>query len=188
MERQVLNLTRPGEPVMDYKGETIYRPQAVLLHPRVHHAQRHRCADWSPIRCPRISCATGCHVAQADGPQWPDRARGFMDANFIDLGRLRASGQWLAPDGSFTHRHPRRVRDHLDADGQAAGLLDGTPYRGARQLAAGVHTFVGSRGPASGWPASGRRRCGAASRRSTCAISISDGPQPHARHRAASGR
>src|SRR5205085_9046204 len=45
---------------------------------------------------------TGCHIAQADGPQWPDRGRDFMTANFIDLGRLRASGQWLRPDGSFT--------------------------------------------------------------------------------------
>ena len=43
-----------------------------------------------------------CYVAQADGEFWPPRARAFLSANFLDLGRLRAAGQWIKPDGSFT--------------------------------------------------------------------------------------
>ena len=95
MERQVLNLTRPGEPVMDYKGETIYRrrPYYFILEFITRNAIAARARR--PIRSPEDLVRAGCHVAQADGAQWPDRARAFMGANFINLGRLRASGQWL---------------------------------------------------------------------------------------------
>jgi hypothetical protein len=139
MERQVLNLTRPGEPLMDYKGETIYRrrPYYYILEFITRNAIVHGLiADTVPEDLVRA----GCHVAQADGPQWPDRARGFMAANFLNLGRLRASGQWIAPDGSFRIAIPGKYVI-IGAGGSHRGLLDGTPYREARQLAAGVHTF-----------------------------------------------
>jgi hypothetical protein len=139
MERQVLNLTRPGELVMDYKGETIYRrrPYYYILEFITRNAIVHGLiADTVPEDLVRA----GCHVAQADGSQWPDRARGFMDANFLNLGRLRASGQWIAPDGSFRIAIPGKYVI-IGAAGSPRGLLDGTPYREARQLAAGVHTF-----------------------------------------------
>jgi hypothetical protein len=143
MERQLLNLSRPGELVMDYKGETIYRrrPYYFILEFITRNAiARGLVVDTVPEDLVR----TGCHIAQADGPQWPDRGRDFMSANFIDLGRLRASGQWLRPDGSFTIAIPG---DYvvLWKHGQAAGSLDGTPYRGARFVAAGVHKFADAR-------------------------------------------
>lgn len=142
MERQVLNLTRPGEPLMDYKGETIYRrrPYYFILEFITRNAIVHGLiTDTVPEDLVRARC----HVAQADGSQWPDRARDFMNAHFLNLGRLRASGQWLRPDGSFTIAIPG---DYvlLRKDGQASGFLDGMPYRGSRQLAAGVHTFTGA--------------------------------------------
>jgi hypothetical protein len=143
MERQVLNLTRPGELVMDYKGETIYRrrPYYFILELITRNAIVH---GLIPDTIPEDLVRTRCHVAQADGSQWPDRARGFMDANFLNLGRMRASGQWLRPDGSFTIAIPGKYV-LLRNDGEAAGSVDGTPYHGARQLAAGVHTFSGAR-------------------------------------------
>ena len=143
MENQLLNLSRPGDLVMDYKGETIYRrrPYYFILEFITRNAiVRGLVSDTVPEDLVR----TGCHLAQADGPQWPDRARDFMAANFVDLGRLRASGQWLRPDGSFTIAIPGEyviVWKH----GQAAGSLDGAPYRGARTLAAGVHKFDDAR-------------------------------------------
>jgi hypothetical protein len=142
MERQVLNLSRPGEPLMDYKGETIYRqrPYYFILEFITRNAiLRGLIADTVPEDLVRA----GCHVAQADGPQWPDRARDFMTANFLNLGRLRASGQWLTPDGTFRIAIPG---DYviLQKNGQSAGSLDGKPYRGARPLAAGVHHFSGA--------------------------------------------
>jgi MFS family permease len=143
MENQLLRLTRPGELVMDYKGETIYRrrPYYFILEFITRNAiARGLVADTVPEDIVR----TGCHIAQADGEQWPDRARDFMHANFLDLGRLRASGQWLGPNGSFTIAVPG---DYviLTKEGEPAGLLDGTPYRGARSLAAGAHTFTSAR-------------------------------------------
>jgi hypothetical protein len=140
MENQLLRLTTPSDMVMDYKGEMIYRrrPYYFILEYITRHAIAHGLvADTVPEDLVR----TRCHVAQADGTQWPDRARVFMHTYFIDLGRLRASGQWLRSDGSFTIGVPG---DYviLTKQGEAGGLLDGTPYRGPRQLAAGPHTFT----------------------------------------------
>lgn len=140
MEDQLLRLTRPDDLVMDYKGELIYRrrPYYFILEFITRNAIAHGLvADTVPEDLVR----TRCHVAQADGTQWPDRARIFMHTYFIDLGRLRASGQWLRPNGSFTIGVPG---DYviLTKRGEAGGLLDGTPYRGPRQLAAGPHLFT----------------------------------------------
>jgi hypothetical protein len=140
MERQLLNLSRPGELVMDYKGETIYRrrPYYFILEFITRNAiARGLVQDTVPEDLVR----TGCHLAQADGPQWPDRGRDFMSANFLNLGRLRASGQWVGADGSFRIAIPGKYVI-ITASGQTRGVLDGTPYREARQLAAGVHTFT----------------------------------------------
>ncbi|MBV8547404.1 MAG: glycosyltransferase family 39 protein [Acidobacteria bacterium] len=144
MERQALNLTRPGEPVMDYKGETIYRrrPYYFILEFITRNAILH---GLIPDTVAEDLVRAGCHVAQADGPQWPDHARTFMEANFLNLGRLRASGQWLQPNGSFSIAIPGEYVI-LGKNGHAGGLLDGTPYRGGRPLAAGVHRFTSARG------------------------------------------
>lgn len=139
MENQLLRLTRAGEPVMDYKGELIYRrrPYYFILEYITRNAIVHGLVKDT---VPEDLVRTQCHVAQADGTQWPERARDFMIANYIDLGRLRASGQWLKGDGSFTIGVPG---DYviLRKNGEAGGVLDGTPYRGARRLAAGPHVF-----------------------------------------------
>jgi hypothetical protein len=144
MERQLLNVSRPGELVMDYKGELIYRrrPYYFILEFITRNAiAQGLVADTVPEDLIR----TRCHIAQADGTQWPDRARLFMRANFIDLGRLRVSGQWLQRDGTLTIAIPG---DYvmLSQSGEASGVLDGTPYRGSRTLERGVHTFAGANG------------------------------------------
>ena len=143
MENQLLRLTRPGDLVMDYKGETIYRrrPYYFILEFITRNAiVQGIVSDTVPEDLVRMRC----YVAQADGAQWPDRARDFMHTYFIDLGRLRASGQWLRPDGAFTIAIPGQYVV-LNRNGQATGMLDGTPYRGARALAPGTHTFAGGR-------------------------------------------
>jgi hypothetical protein len=140
MERQLLRLTRPGELVMDYKGETIYRRRPTYF--ILEYITRNAIAQGLlKDTVPEDLVRNDCHVAQADGTQWPDRAHDFMRANFVDVGRLRVSGQWLKPDGSFTIGVPG---DYvvLIKRGNAAGSLDGTPYIGARRLAAGMHTFA----------------------------------------------
>ena len=144
MEDQLLALTRPGELVMDYKGETIYRkrPYYFILEFITRNAIAR---GLVPDTVPEDLVRTGCHIAQADGAQWPDRARDFMNANFINLGRLRVSGQWLRPDGTFTIAIPGEYIV-LTKKGEAVGSLDGTPVHGARFLGTGTHTFTGEHG------------------------------------------
>ena len=58
----------------------------------------------------------------------------------LDLGRLRASGQWVARSGAFSIAVPG---DYviLTEHGVARGMLDGTPCSGPRRLEAGPHQF-----------------------------------------------
>ena len=136
---QVLRLTHPGDLIMDIKGETIYRrrPYYYIFERITDEATR---KGLLPDRVPEAVIASRCYVAQADGPQFPPRARRFLNEHFMDLGRLRGAGQWVADDGSFSIAVPGPyviVREI----GHAAGSLDGSLYTGARELAAGRHRF-----------------------------------------------
>ncbi|HEX8172317.1 MAG TPA: glycosyltransferase family 39 protein [Thermoanaerobaculia bacterium] len=141
MMEQALRLTRPGEPIIDLKGETIFRPRPFyyafeyITRAQIAHGILRDTVAADVIR-------TRTHVAQADGPMWPPAARAFLSENFLDMGRLRASGQWLKDDGSFTIAVPGRYVIVTER-GPAAGTLDGTPYTGARELTAGPHRFAG---------------------------------------------
>jgi hypothetical protein len=139
MMDQLLRLSHPGEPVIDYKGETIFRkrPFYYVLE-NITRAQMARGIIKDTIAEDVVRTRT--HVAQADGPIWPPRGRAFLHENFIDVGRLRASGQFIKPDGSFSIAVPG---DYviLGAGGETRGVLDGTPYTGARELAPGPHRF-----------------------------------------------
>lgn len=101
MIRQVLRLTKPGEYLMDIKGETIFRPRpSYHIYEFITRNQMLRGMIKDTIAADVV--AKRCYVAQADGEFWPPNARAFLSANFLDLGRLRAAGQWIKPDGSFT--------------------------------------------------------------------------------------
>lgn len=142
MMHQALRLTRPGEPLMDRKGETIYRPRPFyypfefitrnLMH-------RGLIADTIPEDVIR----TRCYAAQADGEFFPPRGRAFLNANFLDVGRLRAAGMRIRAGAPFVIAIPGEYLI-IGTRGEVAGTLDGTPYRGARFLASGPHSFVPS--------------------------------------------
>jgi hypothetical protein len=144
MMDQVLRVTRPGEPLIDHKGETIYRPRPYyFIFENITRAQIARGIIKDTVAEDVVRTRT--YVAQADGAMWPPKARAFLSAHFVDLGRIRAAGQWIKDDGTFTIGVPGEYVI-LDADGEASGVLDGSPYRGARQLAAGAHRFDGAKG------------------------------------------
>lgn len=140
MMRQVLGLTRPGEPIIDLKGETIYR-RRVYYYIFEFITRRAMLKGLVEDTIAQDVLRTQCHVAQADGPFFPPNGRMFLRENFIDVGRLRASGQWLKDDGSFTIAVPGEYVI-LTSSGEAQGTLDGSPYRGKRMLGAGAHNFV----------------------------------------------
>lgn len=155
MMDQVLRLSHPGEPLLDHKGETIYRRRpfyfAFEIATRTLMARgiiRDTVAE-DVIR-------TRTHVAQADGAMWPPRGRAFLNENFINLGRLRASGQWIAEDGTFTIAVPGEYVI-VSERGEARGVLDGTAYVGARELGTRAHRFLGEKKVAVLWAPAFRR-------------------------------
>lgn len=143
MMDQALRLTRPGEPLMDLKGETIYRHRpfyyAFELITRTQMAK-----GLIPDTVAADVVRSRTYVAQADGPMWPPASRAWLSAHFVNLGRLRAAGNWVK-GGTFAIGVPGEYVV-LDANGQARGLLDGTPYTGPRVLGAGRHRFAAAGG------------------------------------------
>ena len=140
MMDQALRLSHPGEMVMDLKGETIFRERPFYYaFETITRAQIAKGILRDTV--PEDVIRTRTYVAQADGPMWPPRARAFLSENFVNLGRLRTAGQWLADDGSFTITSPGRDVVLSEA-GIARGALDGSPQLGARDLAAGTHRFA----------------------------------------------
>jgi hypothetical protein len=136
---QLLGLTRPGEHVVDYKGELIYRPRAS------YYALETITRDLMARGIIKDTIAedvvrSRSYVAQADGDFWPARGRAFLLANFINLGRLRAAGQWIADDGSFSIAIPGEYVI-VNERGIAAGTLDGTAQARPVALASGPHRF-----------------------------------------------
>jgi hypothetical protein len=102
MMHQALRLTRPGEMIMDVKGETIFRRRPFYyVFENLTRGQMVRGIIRDTVAADVIRTRT--HVAQADGPMWPPLARAFLTENFLNMGRLRASGQWIDKDrGTFT--------------------------------------------------------------------------------------
>jgi hypothetical protein len=140
MMDQALRLSHPGEPLIDLKGETIYRRRPFyFVFENITRAQMNKGIIRDTVAADVIRTRT--HDAQADGPMWPPQARAFLSENFLDMGRLRASGQWIKEDGSFTIAVPGEYVV-LSEMGEARGSLDGTLSNGARELAQGAHHFV----------------------------------------------
>ena len=139
MIRQVLGVSRPGEWLMDIKGETIFRPRPYYF---IFELITRRAMERGllPDTIPEALIAKQVHVAQADGPFLPKRGAAFMRANYMDLGRIRASGQWIANDGSFTIAIPGEYVV-LSEFGRAIGRLDGVAQAAPRRLAPGPHHF-----------------------------------------------
>jgi 4-amino-4-deoxy-L-arabinose transferase-like glycosyltransferase len=138
MMRQVLRLTRPGEPLMDLKGETVYRrrPYYYIFE---FITRRELEAGMIPDTIEADVIRAQCHVAQADGQFLPAHGRAFLNANFLDMGRLRAAGQSIGDDGMFTIAIPGEYVV-VTRDGIAAGAVDGGP-NAPRVLSPGPHRF-----------------------------------------------
>ncbi len=155
MMQQALRLSHPGETLMDYKGETIYRRRPFFY--AFEYITRAQLAHGL-IRdtVPEDVVRERTYVAQADGPMWPPRARAFLSANFLNMGRLRAAGQMIASDGSFSIAIPGEYII-VGPSGELRGTLDGIPYVSARALDAGAHKWIGAEGAAVMWAPAFRR-------------------------------
>lgn len=150
----VLKLTQPGDPVMDLKGETVFRSRPfyyILETITKERMRRGLIADDIPERL----IATRTCVAIPDTAAFPPRARAFLKENYLSVGHLRVAGRLLAsPTGEgagpvpFEIRIPARYAVVAE-NGRAAGLLDGRPYDGPRFLESGPHELRPSSGSRS---------------------------------------
>ncbi len=98
--RRVLTLTKPGQFVMDSKGESIFRPRPtywifenVTLYSFVHGVidddVSQRMAD--------------CHISLVFGTRWPERLGKFIEANYVPLdGRIRIADRHGATSQAST--------------------------------------------------------------------------------------
>jgi hypothetical protein len=143
---EVLRLTRPGEYVMDFKGESVFRqrPFYYVLEPLTYvRLRRGLIADNVAERLVKTQT---CVVLNQD--RWyPAQAVAFMTENYLPVGRMRVAGRIIAPaptaaGASIPFDVAVPARYVLWAEGRPVpGTLDGKPYEGAVDLAAGAHVF-----------------------------------------------
>ncbi|HWP47259.1 MAG TPA: hypothetical protein VNM22_08875 [Candidatus Limnocylindrales bacterium] len=147
--KDVLTLTQPGDPVMDVKGEMIFRPRAfyyVLETITMERLKRGLIKDDIPERL----METHTYVAALDNSRFPPRAGKFLRENYLPIGRLRVVGQFLAPslsDGKYVFSFEVRIPAPyviISEKGILTGWMDGTPCQGARFLTVGHHEFFTS--------------------------------------------
>jgi Dolichyl-phosphate-mannose-protein mannosyltransferase len=144
--RDVIHLTKPGEPIMDLKGETVFRPRS--YYPVLEGVTKSRIRmGLLPDRIAQVVVRTRTHFAVPDDHFFPPAGRRFLNDHFVSLGSIRVLGADLSrqtpgPDSAlaFDVSYPEKFA--VVADGHSArGLLDGTRYAGPRELFAGVHRY-----------------------------------------------
>ncbi len=143
---EVLRLTRRSDPVIDTKGEMIFRQRSyyyVLEKVTRSRIKRKMIIDDIPEQL----IATRTCVAALDSGRFPPRARRFLQENYLRVGRLRVVGQFLDPPRT-AEMHPVSFEVRIPAQyalvaerGTVKGSLDGASYVGPRFLALGHHEF-----------------------------------------------
>ena len=138
---EALRLTKPGELVMDPKGDLIFRPRPyyfVLETLTKKRLKRHLIKD----DLPQTLIDTRTAVIETTYSRMSPAAIRFVQANYVPVGYLDVLGKMLAvgPDGtaSFDLVVPERYLI-VAKDGEVAGTLDGQPLDGARALEPGPH-------------------------------------------------
>jgi hypothetical protein len=144
--RSVLRLTDPGDYVFDSKGETIFRQRCfrpVLESVTLQRIRRRVIPDNVARRCVETRTCVAVMMEQR-----PHSIRNFIWQNYLPIGHeLRVAGAFLKPAQPNSSRMDFEVvipapYKIIARDIQVTGLLDGTPYKGARFLEPGKHTFV----------------------------------------------
>ena len=145
--RNVLTLLQPGDYVLDCKGETVFRQRCVraVFETFTRSAiQRGLIADDGPQRC--VETRT-CVVATPMIKRFPLETRRFVKRNYLVVTKnLRVAGQELRPSSTNPVRYEFEViipaaYEIISPTEIVSGVLDGSPYNGARFLAAGRHAF-----------------------------------------------
>jgi hypothetical protein len=144
---EVLRLTKPGEYVMDFKGECVFRRRAFFyVTEPLTYVRLKRGIIPDTVAADLVG--KGVHVVLNQDRWYPKQASEFMTANYLPVGRLRVAGRMIASEpvasGSRVEFELMIPGSYvLWADGApVSGNLDGAPYIGPRELAAGRHVFL----------------------------------------------
>jgi dolichyl-phosphate-mannose-protein mannosyltransferase len=153
--RNVLTLLKPGDYVLDCKGETVFRQRSVrAVYETITKSaiQRGLVVDNAPQKC--VETHT-CVVATTLIRTFPRDTSRFVRRNYLRVTKnLRIAGKELKPSATNPRRCEFEVTipasyEIISPRENVWGTLDGMPYNGARFLAAGPHTFE-SASPSSG--------------------------------------
>ena len=145
--RQVIQLTRPGEFVMDFKGESVFRRRAFyyVLEPlTVRRMKLKTIQDTIPHDLVKKNVHL---VVNRDRGWYLPQTKQFLTENYLSIGQVRVAGRVLSskpttPGATIEFPVEIPARYVLWADGKPVqGLLDGQPYNGAQELAPGLHQF-----------------------------------------------
>jgi hypothetical protein len=143
----VLRLTDESELVMDPKGEAIFRRRPIRY--AYEEVTRARMARGLILDdgAERLVATRTC-VAVNQLKRFPDRSRVYLEQNYLPVGPLRVAGTRLDaserdPAGEIPFEVAIPARYVLIGQPTApTGVLDGTPYDGARFLDAGPHEYA----------------------------------------------
>jgi hypothetical protein len=143
---EVLRLTKPGEFVMDFKGESVFRQRAFfyVLEPLTFVRIRRMMMEDTVAE--DLVNRNVCVVLNQD--RWyPKDAVRFMTENYVAVGRMRVAGKVIAPklvaanaEIRFDVKLPASYVFWAE-DGPIGGTLDDVSSAGARELSVGEHTF-----------------------------------------------
>jgi 4-amino-4-deoxy-L-arabinose transferase-like glycosyltransferase len=139
----VLRLTVAGEPVMDLKGESLFRPRPTYWVLENITQERMRRGEIPDDIAERL-ISTRTYVAVHDSERFPAASRRFLMENYVPVAHVRVAGKFLDPDpsGAFPFDvalpGPYTV---LSRSGAIGGTLDGSPLSGSRYLPPGRHVF-----------------------------------------------
>jgi Dolichyl-phosphate-mannose-protein mannosyltransferase len=145
--RNVLTLAKPGDYVLDCKGETVFRQRSVRpVYETITKSaiQRGLILDNAPQKC--VETHT-CVVATTLIRTFPPGTSRFVRRNYLRVtNNLRIAGKELKASETNPNRSEFDVTipasyEIISPNEEVSGTLDGIRYTGARFLAAGSHTF-----------------------------------------------
>ena len=138
--RQVLQITRPGDSVMDLKGESLFRQRPYWL---VLESITHRKLRNHDLRDDIAAALVRSGTAVLASTDFPVKTRAFVRRNYVPWGRLWVVGHRVlpAPPGGaipFRIAVPSRYVI-VDAHGRVDATIDGVPAGDGISLTRGRH-------------------------------------------------
>ena len=153
--KATLDLTGPGDTVMDPKGELLFRKRAVYWVFETVTCERMR-RNLLPNTIDDALRANRVCVVYPRLSRYPQSSQDFIQDNYLSVGPILVAGKWLAcTEGRAVFDVSIPADYVIFGTGQAArGLLDGRPYQGEVFLTPGHHEYVcaeGEKAPALVW-------------------------------------